>query len=55
MLLWATVHMLKVGIGTKNPDNSPALDVRLPNKGVLLSGIALTGTTDRHAGIIRTE
>ncbi|AYN03825.1 hypothetical protein [Flavobacterium sp. 140616W15] len=36
----------QTGIGTKAPDASSALDVKLPNKGVLLSRVALTGTTD---------
>ncbi|MBF7093299.1 tail fiber domain-containing protein [Flavobacterium sp. ALJ2] len=36
----------QIGIGTHTPDGSSALDVRLPNKGVLLSRVALTGTTD---------
>jgi hypothetical protein len=36
----------QTGIGTKTPDPSSALDIKLPNKGVLLSRIALRGTTD---------
>ncbi|MBF7093297.1 tail fiber domain-containing protein [Flavobacterium sp. ALJ2] len=36
----------QIGIGTHTPDASSALDVTLPKKGVLLSRIALTGTTD---------
>lgn len=36
----------QIGIGTKTPDESSALDVKLPNKGVLLSRVSLTGTTD---------
>lgn len=36
----------QIGIGTKTPDESSALDVKLPNKGVLLSRVPLTGTTD---------
>lgn len=40
------ISYAQTGIGTKAPDASSALDVKLPNKGVLLSRIALTGTTD---------
>lgn len=40
------ISYAQTGIGTKTPDPSSALDVKLPNKGVLLSRIALTGTTD---------
>lgn len=36
----------QIGIGTTTPDESSALDIRLANKGVLISRIALTGTTD---------
>ncbi|WP_242499276.1 tail fiber domain-containing protein [Flavobacterium sp. 140616W15] len=36
----------QIGIGTKTPDESSALDVKLPNKGVLLSRVSLTSTTD---------
>lgn len=36
----------QTGIGTTTPDISSALDIRIANKGVLLSRVALTGTTD---------
>lgn len=36
----------QTGIGTKSPHVSSALDISLANKGVLLSRVALKGTTD---------
>lgn len=36
----------QIGIGTLTPDHSSALDIRFDDKGVLLSRVALTGTTD---------
>ncbi|MCV9934305.1 hypothetical protein OIU80_18660 [Flavobacterium sp. LS1R47] len=36
----------QIAIGTKTAEKSSALDVRFPNKGVLLSRVSLTGTID---------
>ena len=45
-LLLVTPSFAQVGIGTTNPDDSSALDVTAPNKGLLLPRVALSGTTD---------
>ncbi|MGY0407893.1 MAG: hypothetical protein ACWIPJ_06005 [Polaribacter sp.] len=48
ILLLTTICMhAQVGIGTKNPDPSSALDITSTNKGLLIPRVALTGLTDK--------
>lgn len=46
LVFFTNIINAQTGIGTALPHTSSALEINVPNKGVLFSRIALTGTTD---------